>query len=174
MKRKIISLLIALAMALSVPACLAEGSGSSNADDFLANLGKTWDSLVGMAGDAGQAISDWAADSGVTGWVEGAVDSVSQWAEETGLSGWAQGALDDVSQWAEDIGVTDWARQIAADTQALIDQNRPAVEAWLAQAGEDVTRAWNTLVNADAHTPEEVRQAYDTVVESLEEAEQAD
>ena len=175
MRTKNISLLLALTLLLTALAGVAgPAAQASHADDFLSNLGKTWDSLVGMAGDAGQAISDWAVDSGVVGWVEGAVDSVSQWAEETGLSGWAQGALDDVSQWAEDIGVTDWARQIAADTQALIDQNRPAVEAWLAQAGEDVTRAWNTLVNADAHTHEEVQQAYDTVVESLEEAEQAD
>lgn len=167
MKARIISLFLALSLALAAPACLAE---SSNAEDFLNNLGDTWNSFLGMVGDAGKAVTDWADESGVTAWVNGAVNDVTAWANDSSLVDWAQGALDDLSAWAEDIGVTEWAQKISADTQALIEKNRPAVEAWLAQAGEDVQRAWNTLLNADAHTEEEVRQAYDSVVESLEEA----
>ncbi len=189
MKRKIISLLIALAMALSVPACLAEGSGSSNADDFLANLGKTWDSFVGMVGDAGQSAADWANENGVTDWVNGAASSVSDWVQNSGVTDWVNGAVSDVTAWAYDSGVVDWAqgaldsfaawagdaslnewvRNVSAQAQALIDENGPAVEAWLAQAGEDIAQAWNTLVNADDHPAEDVRQAYITVVDALEE-----
>ena len=169
MKRKIISLLIALAMALSVPACLAEGSGSSNADDFLANLGKTWDSFVGMVGDAGQSAADWANENGVTDWVNGAVSDVAAWAYDSGVVDWAQGALDSFAAWTGDASLNEWVRNVSAQAQALIDENGPAVEAWLAQAGEDIAQAWNTLVNADDHPAEDVRQAYITVVDALEE-----
>ena len=165
MRKRILALCALLALA--APACLAE---SSNAEDFLGNLGDTWNSFLGMVGDAGKAVTDWADESGVTGWIDGAVKDVSNWASDSGLADWAQAALDGVSAWAEDIGVTEWAQRISADTQALFEKNRPAVEAWLAQAGEDVRAAWDTLTDADHHTPDEVQHAYETVAESLESA----
>ena len=42
------------------------------------------------------------------------------------------------------------------------------MEAWLAQAGEDVVQAWNTLVNAEEHSQEEVQEALEIVTESLD------
>ena len=134
MKKKIISLLIALAMALSVPACLAEGSGSSNADDFLANLGKTWDSFVGMVGDAGQSAADWANENGVTDWVNGAVNSVSDWAQNSGVTDWVNGAVSDVAVWAYDSGVVDWAQS--------------ALDSFAAWAGAS-TDAWSLYTTTD-------------------------
>ena len=191
MNKKIISLLIALTLALSALAGLAEEAGTSNAEDFLSNLGKTWNSFVGMVGDAGQSVSNWANDSGVTDWVNGAADSVSNWANDSGVTDWFNGAVSDVAAWAYDSGVVDWAQgaldsfsawagdaslnewvqNVSAQAKALIDENGPAVEAWLAQAGQDVAQAWNTLVNADDHPAEDVRQAYVTVVDALEETE---
>ena len=53
----------------------------------------------------------------------------------------------------------EWAEGTAADLQAFIDENGPAVDAWLAQAGEEVKQAWNTLVNAEQHTAEEIQKA---------------
>ena len=56
MKRKI-AVVIAFCLCLSVLAAgLAEGS---HADDFLGGLSKAWDGLLGMASDAGKAVSDW-------------------------------------------------------------------------------------------------------------------
>lgn len=159
---KKIALILVICIVLS-PACLAEGS---SAQRFLSNLSDTWDSFLDMADDAGQSVSQWADESGVTGWVEGTVNDVAAWADESGLTGWAQDALDDISAWADDIGFTEWAQQVSAEAQALIEENRPAVEAWLAQAGEDVQQAWNTLLNAQEHSEEEVQQALETVMES--------
>ena len=162
MKRIALILVIAL---LSGPTGLAE---SSHADDFFSGLNQAWNGLVGMASDAGRAVSDWADDSGVTDWFDNAGRTLSGWANDSGLTDWARGALRDISAWADDIGFTEWARQVSADAQALIDENRPAVEAWLAQAGEEVNRAWNTLVHAEDHTPGEVRDALETVNQALE------
>ena len=164
MKR--IALLIAVCVALS-PACLAE---SSSADRFLSSLSDTWDAFLDLAGDAGQSVSEWAEESGVTEWVDGAVGSVTAWADEIGLTAWAQGAIDDISAWADESGFTEMAQGIAADTRALIEKNRPAVEAWLAQAGEEARQALNTLLNAEEHSEEEVREALETVAGSLEES----
>ena len=170
MKMRIIALFLALALLLGAPACIAESAAEpSHLDDFLGNLGKTWDSFLNVAGDAGNAVASWAEDAGVTAWVEGAVNDVTAWADESGVSAWAQGALEDISAWADESGLSEWAQNISAEPQALFERNRPAVEAWLAQAGEDVKQAWNTLVNADQHTTEEVKDAYDAVIDSLEE-----
>ena len=171
MKNRILSLCIALTLASALLTGLAEpASEGSHVDEFLTNLGKTWDSLLGMAGDAGQAVSDWVDDSGVTEWVEDTLDSVATWADESGISGWAQGALDDLSAWVDESGLSEWAEDIGARTQELIEKNRPAVEAWLDQAGEDVQNAWDTLVNAGQHGADEVRRAYETVVDSIQQA----
>lgn len=164
MKR--IALLLIVCLILS-PACLAE---SSHADDFLAGLSQAWGALEGMVSDAGQAVSDWADESGVAAWTQDAVQNVSTWLDDSGVSAWAEGAAKDVSDWFESSGITEWTQGAARDVQAFIDQNGPAVEAWLNQAGEDVNRAWNTLVNADQHTEEEVKEAYEAVIESLDAA----
>ena len=161
MKRICVILILCL---LFSPAALAE---STHADDFFSGLSQAWDGLVGMAQDAGQAVSDWANESGVTAWLEGAARDVSAWAQDIGLTAWADGALKDISAWADDSGLTAWADEISAQAQALYEENRPAVEAWLNQAGEEVTRAWNTLVNADDYTQAELHDAFETVTESL-------
>ena len=120
---------------------------TSHADEFLSGLSQAWDGLRGMADDAGQ--------------------SISAWADESGFAAWADTALADMQSWAEDSGLTEWAQNVSAETQKLIEKNRPAVEAWLNQAGEDVKDAWDTLINAGAHTREEVEAALETVNESL-------
>lgn len=158
MKR--IALILTLFLTLS-PACLAQGS---HLDDFLSGVSQSFSALQGMASDAGQAVTDWANDSGVAEWAEGAARDIYAWASDSGLVEWAQGALDDITAWADDNGLTDLAHEV----QAFIEDNGPAVEAWLAQAGEDVRQAWDTLVNADEHTQQELQDAYDTVVESLD------
>ena len=162
MKRTILILVICLVLS---PVCFAEATPG---EQFLSNLSATWDSFLDMAEDAGNSVSEWANESGVTEWVEGAVNDVAAWADESGLTAWAQGALEDISTWVDDTGLAEWAQGVSAQTQALIERNRPAVEAWLAQAGEDVVQAWNTLVNAEEHSQEEVQEALEIVTESLD------
>lgn len=162
MKR--IACILILCLLLS-PACLAE---QSPADEFFGGLAQAWDGLRGMAAEAGEAVSDWANETGVADWAEGAAEDVSAWLNDTGITGWAEGAARDIADWFEQSGITEWTESAAQDIQAFIDENGPAVEAWLAQAGEDVQAAWNTLVHPDEHTEEEVKEAYETVVESLE------
>lgn len=145
---------------------LTVDSPSSHADDFFAGLSQAWGGLLGMASDAGQAVSEWADESGVTEWAEGAKNDITAWANESGITEWAEDASKSVSDWFRDSGVTEWAEGTAADLQAFVEENGPAVEAWLAQAGEDVKQAWNTLVNAEEHTEEELQEAYETVVQS--------
>ncbi len=164
MKR--IALILALCILLS-PACVAE---TSHAEDFVNNLSKTWDSFLGMAADAGQAASDWAEDSGITEWAQGAADDIAAWASDSGLTEWAQGALDDVTDWYDESGIAEWAEGAAAKLRAFVDENGPAVEAWLTQAGEDVKRAWDTLTDPDGHTAQEIKKAYETVIEALGDA----
>lgn len=164
MKRIAVMLIICIVLS---PVCLAE---SSHTDDFFAGLTQTWGALVGMAEDAGQAVSDWADQSGVTQWAEDAAQGVTTWLQDSGVTEWAEGAVNDISAWFQSSGITEWTEGAARDIQAFIDENGPAVEAWLAQAGEDVKQAWNTLVNADQHTEEEVKEAYETVVEALDAA----
>lgn len=164
MKR--IALILVIALALPA-AALAE---SSAAGEFLDNLSKTWDSFLHMAEDAGQSVSDWAAESGVTEWAEGAVNDISAWAEGVGLTQWAQDALTEINGWVEESGLGAWTQETAAELQAFIEENRPAIEAWLRQTSQEVARAWDTLVNPEGHTKAEVEQAYQTVTYALAEA----
>lgn len=161
MKRIILVLCFLLASA-----ALAEAS--SPADDFYAGLSQAWNGLLGMADEAGQAASDWMDESGVKEWAEGAANDVSAWFQEAGLTEWADGAIGDISAWFEGAGA--WTQETAANLQAFIDENKPAVEAWLVQAGEDVKSAWDTLTNPDGHTEAEVQEAYETVIDSLEDS----
>ena len=163
---KQIALILILCVFLS-PACLAE---TSHAEDFMTNLSRTWDSFLGMASDAGEVVTDWANDSGIADWASGALQDISDWAEGSGLTEWANGALRDISDWVDDAGIVDWAREAAAQLKAFAEENGPAVEAWLARAGEDVRSAWDTLVDPDGHTAQEIREAFEAVVESLKDA----
>ena len=86
------------------------------------------------------------------------------------ISAWADTALSDMQSWAKDSGLTEWAENVSAETQKLIEKNRPAVEAWLNQASEDVKNAWNTLINAEEHTREEIEAALETVNDALNDA----
>lgn len=155
MKR--ICLILALCLALT-PACVAE---TSPADDFVSGLSQAWGALTTMANDAGKSVSEWA---------QGAASDISAWADQAGLTEWAQGAAKDIDAWFRSSGISEWAEGAAKDLQAFVDENGPAVEAWLNQAGEEVRQAWDTLVNAGQHTREEIEAARDVVVGALEEA----
>ena len=152
-------------------ACSAAGlAETSSADEFLSNLSKTWDSFLVMTQDAGESVSDWMSDVGITEWAEGAAQDISAWAKEAGLTDWAGQALEDITSWYQQTGITEWAQGAAEQVQAFVDENGPAIEAWLKGAGEDVRDAWNTLVHPEGRTEDEVQAAYETVVESLEAA----
>ena len=75
-----------------------------------------------------------------------------------------------VSDWADKNGVTEWTSEASKNIQTFVEENKPAIEAWLNAAGEEVAHAWDTLVNADQHTQQEVKEAYQVVTESLEDA----
>lgn len=167
MKRIILILILSLSLSTTV---LAE---SSSTDELLENLSKTWNSLVKVAEENSKNISDWAEKSGVKEWAEGAIDDVNAWIAGSGLSQWAEGALSELSAWADAYGFSEWAEQAGSSLQAFIDENGPAIEAWLQQASQEVTDAWNTLVNSSAYSDAEVRQAYQTVTEALAEAAKA-
>ena len=122
--KKLISILI-VCMIL-VPVSLAE---STHTDDFLSGLSQAWGGLLGMAEDAGKSISAWADESGVTGALEDAGKSINAWADESGVTAWANTALSDLQTWANDSGFNEWAENVSTETQKLIDENRPAVEA---------------------------------------------
>ena len=119
MKRTVLILVICLVLS---PVCFAEATPG---EQFLSNLSATWDSFLDMAEDAGNSVSEWANESGVTEWVEGAVNDVAAWADESGLTAWAQGALEDISTWVDDTGLAEWAQGISAQTQALIESTGP-------------------------------------------------
>ena len=159
--KKITTILI-LCLLLS-PACVAE----SSADQFLSGLSDAWNGLLGMVGDAGNDVAQWAEDSGVAPWIRGAADDISAWAQENGLTDWANDALDEVKSWFDESGIPEWTAGASRDIQAFIDENRSGVEAWLNAAGEEVRRAWDTLVNPTQYTQSEVKEAYETVTESL-------
>lgn len=163
MKR--LSIILVVCIALS-PVCLAEST--SPADDFLAGLSQAWGGLMGMASEAGQAVSDWADENGITEWIEGASQDVSAWLRDSGLTDWANSAVSDITAWANESGIVEWTESAAANLQAFVDENGPAVEAWLAQAGEEVRQAWNALIESDQHTKQELQKAYETVVGALE------
>ena len=165
MKR--IALILVLCMALA-PVCHADES--SAAGRFWGGISQAWDALVDMAEDAGESISGWVEDSGVAEWVETTVNDLAAWAKENGLTEWAQNTLTALTTWFDESGLKEWTSKTAEEFKAFVEENRPAIEAWLAQAGEDVRAAWDTLTDADHHTPEEVQKAYETVTESLESA----
>ena len=171
LKMKRIALILALILALPV-AGLAEAAPAetSSADEFLNNLSKTWDSFVHMAEDAGQSVSDWAAESGLTEWAEGAANDIAAWANESGLTEWAQSTLSEITGLIDKSGISEWAQENAEKLQAFIDENSPAIEAWLKQADQEVSDALNMLINPEGHTQTEIRQAFETVTDSLSEA----
>ncbi len=163
---KKLSLLLALCLTLS-PACLAE---ASPAETFLNDLSKTWDSFLVMAEDAGEEVFEWVEDAGVADWARDTAGDIAAWAEDSGLIDWARGTLDDFSAWLDETDIPGRAAEASRELQAFIEKNRPAIEAWLADAGEEVARAWDTLVNAGEHTEAELKEALETVTESLEAA----
>ena len=101
-----------------------------------------------------------------TDWMQGTMKDISTWAHDIGLTDWAQSALNDISAQLDESGFAQWSREISAEVQTLMDHT-PALQVWLKNAGEEVNRAWNILVNADQHTEKEVREALETVVKSL-------
>ncbi|MBQ3270959.1 MAG: hypothetical protein IJH09_13690 [Clostridia bacterium] len=156
MKRKI-AVVIAFCLCLSVLAAgLAEGS---HADDFLGGLSKAWDGLLGMASDAGKAVSDWANETGVTEWAENAAQDVTNWANESGVTEWAENAARDVTNWANESGVTEWAEGAADDIQTFARDNGPAIGAWFSQAGENIGKALDSLVNPNGNQAKEAPEA---------------
>ena len=161
-----LAFLLLLCLALS-PACLAE---PSSADRLLSGLSQSWDALRDMAGEAGAAVSTWAEESGVNAWAEDTAGEISAWARENGLTEWTEGAMRDIAAWLDESGIAEWASGTSRDLQTFFKENGPAIEAWLAQTGEEAVHAWNTLTHPDGHTKEEVREAYRTVAESLEAA----
>jgi len=164
MKRMAVILVLVL---LFSPAAFAEEPAPSHMDDFLSGLSQAWNGLVGMAGDVGQSLSDWADASGVTAWLEDTASDISAWADDSGLAEWANTTLSTVQAWADDSGLADWAANVSARAQKFVEENRPAMEAWLAHAGEEARHAWDTLMSAETHTPAEVEAALDTVTASF-------
>lgn len=160
------SLILVLCLALS-PVSLAE---PSSADRFLSSLSDTWDAFLDMTEDAGKGVVQWAEDSGVAEWAEGAVNDVSAWFRENGLTDWARDTLDSLKTWFDESGIAEWAEGTSEEIQAFIEKNRPVIEAWLTEAGQEVRKAWDVLIHADRHTKEEVEAARGIVEESLQEA----
>lgn len=150
MKR--ILMLILLCMAVAAGALAEEPSA---ADEFLANLSATWDSLVQMGGEAVDSAAQWVSED-LPGWVN------------DDLPAWIDGAAQSIEGWLDGAG--QWTQEAADNITAFIQENGPAVEAWLNQAGEDVRNAWDTLVNPGDHTGAEVEAAYDTVADALNES----
>lgn len=161
--KHIITILILCVML--VPAGMAE----SSTDRFLSSLSDTWDSFLDMAEDAGRGAARWAEESGVTEWAEGKANDIAAWAKANGLTDWARETIGDLTAWFDKTGITEWATGASQEFHAFIEENRPAIEAWLKEAGQEVREAWDTLVDADQHTAQEVEAAYETVTESLEE-----
>ncbi len=156
MKRILIALLLSIVVAMP---CLAEepsptAEPSSTADEFLANLTATWNSLVKLGEETANNVTNWL-NNDLADWVK------------NDLPDWADNAAKSIQSW---IGDADkWTQEAAARLQAFVEQNGPAVEAWLNQAGTDIQKAWETLNNPSAYTKDEVEQAYDTVMDNLQE-----
>ncbi len=166
MKRIALILILTLTLSLFTTA-LAE---TSSTDELLENLSKTWNSLVKVAEEKSKDISEWAEKSGVKEWAEGAISDVNAWLEGSGLSDWAEYTLSELTAWADAYGLNEWAEQAGDSLQAFIEANGPAIEAWLQQASQEVTDAWNTLVNSSAYSDAEVEKAYQTVTDALADA----
>lgn len=153
--KRILSILILFITVL--PVCKAE----SSTDRFLSSLSDTWNAFLDMAEDAGKGAAKWGEEK---------VSDIAAWARENGLTDWAQQTLNDLTAWFDEAGISDWASDTSREVQSFIEDNRPAIEAWLTEAGQSVREAWDTLVNPDQHTAQELEAAYDIVVSSLEEA----
>ena len=164
MKKLLLILVFCLALA---PVGVAEDSST---DRFLSSLSDTWDSFLDMADDAGKGVSRWAEDAGVTDFTRDTVDGITAWAQDSGLTEWTRGAVSDISAWLEDSGIAQWTDEAAGEIRRMYEENRPEVEAWLNQAGEEVRRAWDALLYPEDHTAEELEAARETVVDALEEA----
>lgn len=149
-----------------LPVCRAE----SSTDRFLSSFSDTWDSFLDMAEDAGKGAAMWAEESGVTEWVEGKARDIAAWAQENGLTDWAKETLSELTTWFDETGIAEWTSATSREIQSFVEENRPAIEAWLTEAGQEVRKAWDTLVNADQHTEQEVKSAYEAVTDSLKEA----
>lgn len=160
--KKMIALVCAL---LCLSGCLAE---SSNADDFLENLSNTWNSFLGMTQDAANSVSEWADNNGVTQWFNDTGDSIANWANENGVTQWLEETRDNAVNWYNQSGIPEWAEEAARDVTAFIDENRPAAERMLQQAGEVIARAWNTVAHPESYTTEEVARAYKALSDSIE------
>ena len=168
MKR--IAVLLIISVILS-GVCIAE---ENSTDRFLNDFSEAWNSFLDMANDAGKGIDRWAEESGITQWAEGAANDVSKWAQENGITDWANDTLGELTKWYDESGIAEWTAEASQNVQKLIEENGPAVEAWLAQAGQEVRKAWDTLLYPDRHSDEELRDAYETVTEALEETAEAD
>lgn len=162
MKRILICMLLAAIIAMP---CLAEENGSA-ADDFLKNLSATWDSLVRLGEETANNVGSWL-ENDLPRWIS---NDLPNWLEND-LPNWSKSAAEAIRNWAKDADK--WSQEAAANLQAFVDRNGPAVETWLNQAGEDVQKAWETLTNPQSHTEAEVAQAYDTVMDTLQEAQLA-
>ena len=155
-------ILAAALMLALMPAGMAE---KSSVDDLLENFGKTLDSAVEVAKEAADSVGKWANESGVTAWFEEAGKSIAEWSKDSGLNA----LIDDVQAWVEDNDVTQWSKDMGDKLSKFVEENRPAVEAWLQQAGDEVKAAWDTLINAREHTKEEVKKAAEQIERSLAE-----
>ena len=164
MKRIVLILILTLSLATTA---LAE---TSSTDELFDNLSKTWDSLVKVAEENSKTISDWAEKSGVKEWAEGAISDVNAWIAGSGLTEWANDTLVELNELAEAYNFGEWTEKASASIQSFIDANGPAIEAWLQSASQEVTDAWNTLVNSNAYSESEIKEAYQTVTDALTEA----
>ena len=147
MKRFFISMLLCLTLA--VPGMAEEAP--SPTDEFLSNLSATWSSFVSMT--------------------EEAANNVTQWINGIELPDWAEQARQSIEGWYNESGLSEWTQEASEEFQVFIRENRPAVEAWLSQAGEEVAKAWNTLANPSGATKKQLERAYNTVIEAMKDDE---
>jgi len=154
MKR--ISIILILCLVLSSTALAEEAP----ATDFFSGL---WNGLVGAVEGAAKDVTNWVNGSGASEWVEQAGKDITNWVDQAGR---------DVTAWVDqaDKDIANWVGQAEKDVNSWVAQNGPAVEAWFNNAGDEVARAWNTIVNPGGYTQQELGQAYRTVAQSMEEA----
>lgn len=147
---------------------------SSAADEFMGNLSRTWGSFLNLAKETGDNVSKWTETSGITAQAENAMNSVAAWAQESGLSDWAETAQQEISSMIEESGIREFTESTAKELQAFMDENGPLVNEWLANAGDEISKAWDMLIHPEGHSKAELEHAYDAVVESLDQMNSAD
>ncbi|MBQ8110988.1 MAG: hypothetical protein IJ124_12590 [Clostridia bacterium] len=160
-------LLIAICLAL-FSTCMAE---TARAEDFFSGLSNAWNSFVSTAENAVNNVSDWVSSGGITQWADQAGKDISQWADQASkdVTQWANQAGQNISQWVQGSPtVESWYKQ--SGIPEWVEQNRPAVEAWIAGAGEDISRAWNTVVNPSGHTQAEIESARKVIQDAMDKA----